>query len=162
QPPLHDYQDVASIFLDTLTTGTEFLQVSINSTGTTECTWFRTSTAATPLDDGNPNMGHPVTATPKLAIKGLWSSVSTGTQDDKAVWTAQIALPIAGMPQRLQVQPLPNTTWKFNLLRLATPRDIAPGTGGRADQLQSNLSEVFPNAQPVSPYRLADLQFSDP
>jgi hypothetical protein len=150
-------RDAVSLYLDPLGNGLELFQVTVDSTGTSACAWLRSSEPAEPLDDGSPDFGHPVVAVPNLTVSGLAVRVREATDEGHPVWTCQITLPLAGLPPKLQVKPAPTTHWRFNLVRT-----FATLKGGKlGEQFQSNLSPFYVNAQAVSPYRLADLQFPD-
>lgn len=150
-------RDVVSLYLDPLNQGKELFQITVDSKGSTRCAWLRSSEPAEPLENGAPDLGHPVFSVPDIAVKGLWTQVREGTDQGNAVWTAQVALPLAGLPALLQAKPAAGMHWKFNLVRTFTTLD-----GQRVvDQAQSNLSPFYVNAQAVSPYRLAELEFSE-
>lgn len=150
-------RDAVTLFLDPLCEGKELFQVTVDSTGATSCTWLRSSEPAEALEDGSPDWGHPVVATPDMKVSGMWTQVREGTDEGHSVWTCQLALPVAGLPKKLQVKPAAGAHWKFNLVRTyATIKD-----GRVVDQAQANLSPFYVNAQAVSPYRLADLGFAD-
>jgi hypothetical protein len=150
-------RDTVSLYLDPLGEGLELLQITVDSSGTPACVWLRSSEPAEPLEDGSPDLGHPVQAVPDLAVPGLAVRVREATDEGHAVWTCQVAVPLAGLPAKLQVKPAPTAHWKFNLVRTFTT--LKGGKPG--EQAQSNLSPVYVNAQAVSPYRLAELQFPD-
>jgi len=148
-------RDVVSLYIDPLSTGTELFQITVDSTGQARCVWSRCSEPAEPLEDGSPNLGLPVSVTLDVPVKGLWTKIGEGMDKGNAVWTAQLALPVAGLPTKLQVKPEVGTHWKFNLVRTFTTMN------GKLplDQAQANLSPFYVNAQAVSPYRLAELDF---
>ena len=150
-------RDSVSLYLDPLNQGKELFQVTVDSTGSTRCAWLRSSEPAEPLENGAPDLGHPFWTVPDIAVKGLWTQVREGADQGNAVWTAQVALPLAGLPALLQAKPAVGSHWKFNLVRTFTTLD-----GQRVvDQSQSNLSPFYVNAQAVSPYRLAELEFGE-
>jgi hypothetical protein len=145
-------RDQVALFLDTTPAGKgmEMMEISVDSAGgPAVCTWIRSATPAVPLDDGSPDLGHPVSLIPNVSVPGLVSQVREGTKDGHAIWTAVIAVPINNLPLPLRTSALANARWKFNLVRTVK-------TGGGV--LQSNLSPIQVNAQPVSPYRMADLE----
>jgi len=150
-----DGRDGISLFLDPKGQGRELLQVSADSTGTTHCAWIRTSAAIEPLEDGSPNLGFPLDVRPDCQFPGLDAQVRRGILNGRPVWTLQLAVPVAGMPALMQALPAPDAPWKFNILRTCLT-----GTGGQREILQSNLSPVHVNAQSVSPYRMAELDFA--
>jgi len=92
---------------------------------------------------------------PDYQLAGLRAQVRRGTCDGRPVWTLELAVPVAGLPALMQTPPVKDAPWKFNILRTCQS-----GTSGQRQVLQSNLSPVYVNAQAVSPYRLAELDFA--
>jgi hypothetical protein len=148
-------RDTVSLYVDPLGAGKELFQVTIDASGSTRCAWLRSGEPAEPLEDGSPDFGHPVSAMPDMEVKGLWSQVREGTEAGTAVWMAQVELPVAGLPRPLQVKPAVGERWKFNLVRTYTTLHGSQVV----DQTQANLSPFYVNAQAVSPYRMAELEF---
>jgi hypothetical protein len=143
-------QDAVSLYVDTSGEGKELLQVTTEAQGTTRCAWIRSNVAVAPLEDGSPDMGYPLDIRPDFQISGLTARVGEGLVDGRAVWTTVFVVPVGGMPALMQIAPSPGGHWKINVLRRVM-------RGG--EQLQSNLSPVYVNAQAVSPYRMAELDF---
>jgi hypothetical protein len=143
-------QDAVSLYVDTTGEGKEILQITTDAQGVTQCAWIRSSVPAAPREDGSPNMGYPLDIRPDFKIGGLKTQVSRGVADGRAVWTVEMAVPVAGMPPVMQVLPGSAAHWKFNVLRAMT-------RGG--EQYQANVSPVYVNAQAVSAYRMAELAF---
>jgi hypothetical protein len=150
-----DSRDAVALFLDTKGEGKELLQVTVDSSGQTQCAWIRTGAAIEPLADGSPNLGYPLDVRPNYPLAGLGVQVRQGVFEGRPVWTAVLAVPVAGMPALMQVLPAKDTHWKFNVLRM-----YMVGTGSRGDVMQANLSPVYVGAQAVSPYRMAELDFA--
>jgi hypothetical protein len=146
-------QDTISLYVDTAGAGKEVLQVTTDARGATHCAWIRSSIPVGPLEDGSPDIGHPLDIRPDLQVPGLAARVGEGLVEGRAAWTAVFSVPVAGLPPLMQIAPGTGVHWKFNVLRKMT-------RGG--EHTQSNLSPVYVNAQAVSPYRMAELDFAGP
>jgi hypothetical protein len=150
-------QDTVSVFLDSSpnTDGKQLLQVSVRHDGTAAATWMYAAEAPTKRDDGSPNFHHPLVTVPNYALDGLVAKTRDAQEKGHRVWTAVVTIPLKSVPLPLRTSPTPGSHWKVNLLRTVTT-DLA----GNRQRVQSNLSPVYVDAQPVSPYRLAELFLS--
>jgi hypothetical protein len=144
-------QDGVSLYVDTSGEGKELLQVTTDAQGTTRCAWIRSNVAVAPREDGSPDIGYPLDIRPDFQVQGLTARAGEGFVDGRAVWTTVFEVPVAGLPALMQMAPAPGGHWKINVLRRVTQ-------GG--EQWQSNLSPVYVNAQSVSAYRMAELDFA--
>ena len=145
--------DAVTLFLDTWGEGKELLEVSLDAAARVPvCTWHRSTKAAQPLENGAPDMTVPTNHYPDFKLSSAWSVVREGEEEGQAVWSAVLAIPLADLPVPLRAAASPGAHWKVNLVR------TIKSTGGGNRLLQSNLSPIYINAQPVSPYRLADLE----
>ena len=160
EKPAHapaESKDVVSFYIDPLAQDTELFQITVDATGEAHCAWLRCSRPAEPMEDGSPNLGHPVSVNVDVDVKGLVTKVREGTEEGHDVWAVQIMLPINGLPKTLRVPPAAGAHWKFNLVRTFTTLN-----GGHVvDQAQANLSPFYVNALAVSPYRMAELDFDE-
>ena len=148
-------QDVVSLFLDSSGNDKELFQISVSSVGMTSCAWYRSALPAKPLDDGTPNFAHSTSLNLNVAVADLRCVVLQTERDQRPVWTTVMGVPLKSLPPPLWATPGEGQHWKLNLIRTVTTLR----GGRRSDMLQSNLSPVFMDAQPVSPYRLANLAF---
>lgn len=146
-------RDLISLFLDIKGDGTEILQFSAGPSGRSDCTRIRAAIAPTPREDGTPNMNQSVELIPHWQVDGLETVAGAGESDGRPVWTLVYSIPFQSLPLPFRVTPAGGEHWKFNLLRTIS----ADG-----DLLQANLSPVFVGAQAVSPYRMAELDVSQP
>jgi hypothetical protein len=150
-------RDAVCVYLDSTATGqgagegTEFVRISVDSSGQAACTWLRISIPVEKRADAAPNMAQPVLTIPGVPIKGLEVKVSNATDRRAAVWTAVVAIPLKNLPSPLKTSAAPGMHWKINLLRNVTR------TGEESEQLQANLSPVYVGAQDLTPYRMAEL-----
>ena len=146
-------RDLVSLFLDIKGDGTEILQFSAGPSGRTACTRIRASVAPTPREDGTPNMNQPLELIPHWSTDGVETIPGAGHSDGRPVWTAVFSVSFQSLPLPFHVTPAGGEKWKFNLLRTIS---------SEGDLLQANLSLVFVGAQSVSPYRMAELDVSQP
>ncbi len=156
-PAVHD---TISLFIDTTCSGKQLLEVSCDSLGKTDATWYHSAMAAAPKDDGTPNLAHPLSTIPELPIPGLSTNLRSANINGTDLWTVVLTIPTKMLPQALRTSPSADAHWKVNLIRTLT---VPSATDANSlEYRQSNLSQVFQGAQPVSPYRLADLRLLPP
>jgi hypothetical protein len=151
-------QDTVSVYLDSSAAGdgTQLLQVAVRHDGAASATWMYASSPAMKREDGSPNFQHPLATVPNYRVEGLSVKRRDAQEHGHRVWTAVVGIPLKEVPLPLRSSPQPGTHWKVNLLRTVT----AETAGGGRQLFQSNLSPVYVNAQPVSPYRMAELYLS--
>ncbi len=142
--------DVVSVFLDTLGTGKEYIEVKTGREGKTSTTWYRASMAPTAREDGSPNFAHPMSTVPGWDLKAL--EAKTWVEGNR--WMAVVAIPLSTLPMPMQTVGKAGAVWRMNCLRVTKS-----GTT-RVESLQSNLSKVYQGAQSVSPYRMAEVQLT--
>ena len=90
---------------------------------------------------------------PTSQVPGFSVKTGSGQPNGQPAWTAVISLPLEGLPVPLRTQPAVGDHWHANLIR----NDWIKTPDGARQLLQSNFSPVYPSAQAVSPYRMADL-----
>jgi hypothetical protein len=151
-------QDMVSVYLDSSAAGdgTQLLQVAVRHDGAATATWMYASAPAAKREDGSPNFQHPLATVPNYPVEGLSVKTRDAQEHGRRVWTAVVGIPLKEVPLPLRSSPQPGSHWKVNLLRTVTMETA----GGGRQQLQSNLSPVYVDAQPVSPYRMAELFLS--
>ncbi len=151
-----DAADTVSVYLDPHNEGKELLQISVNlETRASQATWYRSTLTAQPLENGAPDLALPIDRYPNVSLKGLSCDLRETTKNGVPEWTAVLAIPFRSLPGPLQAAPSESHPWKVNLIRTL----CVVNNGRRVPQVQSNLSPVYMDAQYVSPYRLAELQF---
>jgi hypothetical protein len=159
KPTTPVFLDTVSIYLDSSPagTGTDILNLTITPNGTLTSAWIRDAEPPTkPRDDGSPDLFHPISRIPDLAIPGLLSKTGDAVQNNQPVWTAVVAIPLKTLPLPLRSTPLAGTVWKLNLLRTT----LLPDTGAGIEQRQANLSPIFVGSQAICPYRMASLELA--
>lgn len=159
-----DVSDADSLFLDTgAGDGTEMIQISVDSASHTDCTWYRSMRPAQRNADGSPDRGHNVEAILDATVPDLHADVKSAQFQGKPAWTAVLSVPLRKnsidphFPLPLKTDVAEGQTkgsWKFNLVRTLTATEGST----RIKRLQANLSPIFVDTQPISPYRLATLQ----
>lgn len=151
-----DTHDAISLYLDPLGQGREVMQITADAAGKMQCTWIRSGTPVQPQADGSPNIASPLDIRPDFQLSGMTCQVRQGMDGDHGAWSVAIALPVASLPAVMRA-PLGQGEWRINVLRTLT----VDGSAGQHEQMQSNLSPVYLNAQAFSPYRMAHLKFPE-
>ena len=154
-------QDFVSFYLDSSAArnGSEMIQVSVNATGQTTCTWIRDAEPPTgPREDGSADVFHPLSKIPADGmVSGLFAKTGHGTLRGQPVWTAVVAIPVQKLPSPLRTTLAAEMHFKINMLRTT----IVAEAGNSPQSLQSNLSPVYVGQQAVAPYRMATLDLAD-
>lgn len=157
-PPNALDQDRAEIWLDTSTAqnGTDVFAIVVTSSGQVQRTWYRSTMAPEPLEDGSPNFKHPMMQIPDYPVPGLDIRNTRGTLQGHPAWATVVAIPFHSLPLPLRVdsaQVKPGSHWKVNLIRA----DFIKKEGQPREVLQANLAPIYPSCQQVSPYRMTKL-----
>ena len=146
--------DRVSVFLDPTAAGKDSLEISADLRGPAQATWRHFTIRPQPNDDGSPNSSYPASNFP-LPNLATASRIGTGEYRGNSVWTAVVTIPLTELPPALRSNVATDGHWKVNVLRLMATRSSSAASG--LETVQSNLSPVRFNTQPVCPYRMADL-----
>jgi len=136
--------------------GCEVFRVIVTPQGQAAAYWYRCAAPPRPREDGTPDFAHPISTIPR-SMPGLQVKVGSGVVGGQGAWTLILALPLNELPAPLQTRPQAGARWHANLIRndwIRTPE-------GKRELAQSNFSPVYPSAQAVSPYRMAELLLDD-
>lgn len=149
-----------SVWLDTSKpqNGTEFFELAADPSipgdaSIRSLTWHRAALPPQPRPDGSPNLAHPVSQIPGCQLTGLRARAGQASVDGSPGWTMVFAIPVKALPAPLRDTPRAGTQWRVNLLR----EDALLEESSRRETLYANLSPVYPGAQALMPYRMAQL-----